>query len=439
MTSLAFDPGSIASLSQAIGQGTLDPVQLLERCLARCDQIEPQVQAWVVLDREQARQQARQAAQALRAGQRLGPLHGIPVAIKDVIDVAGLPTRAGSRTRAGQPGAGADADIVAALRAAGAVIMGKVHTTEFAYFDGPPPTRNPWNLAHTPGGSSSGPAAAVAAGMVPVSVGTQTAGSVVRPAAYCGIAAFKPGTHTGSTFGVVPFAPAFDTVGWFGYRLADVAAVAHAVFAWRHAAPPAPARLRIGIVQDPLLDRAQADVRRDLEQAAQKLREAGHAVQFVAPVCDLAELAAHHLCMLEYEVGRVHRGLLDAPADQVTASLRAAIERGGAIDTSAYARARAGIMAAQLRVWQAWAGYDALLFPAAPGAAPAGTATGDPGFIVPFTALGGPIATIPTGWADTGLPLGMMAMAAPGADAALLQAALRIAGAIELDRAAAPA
>ena len=154
-------------------------------------------------------------------GRIRSPLHGVPVAIKDVIDVAGWPTRAGSATRANAKAATIDAYVVTQLRAAGAIIVGKAHTTEFAYFDGPPPTRNPHNLLRTPGGSSAGPAAVVAAGMVPLSLGTQTAGSVSRPAAYCGIAAFKPSTRSWSSFGVVPFAPSFDTVGVFGHRVAD--------------------------------------------------------------------------------------------------------------------------------------------------------------------------------------------------------------------------
>jgi Asp-tRNA(Asn)/Glu-tRNA(Gln) amidotransferase A subunit family amidase len=169
-------------------------------------------------------------AQAVKLGKAAsagrGPLHGIPIAIKDVIDVVGLPTRAGSRTREHIAPSASDATIVARLRTAGAIVVGKAHTTEFAYFDGPPPTRNPHDLARTPGGSSSGPAAVVAAGMVPLSIGTQTAGSVCRPAAYCGIAAFKPSTLAWPTFGVVPFAPSFDTVGVFGYRTADATAVA---------------------------------------------------------------------------------------------------------------------------------------------------------------------------------------------------------------------
>ena len=434
MTPLAHDAGSIPALQQAYANGTLDPVALLEQCLSRCDAVEPQVQAWEVLDRDACLRQARDSAARLRSGQSLGPLDGIPVAIKDVIDVAGLPTKAGSRTREQQAPAAADADIVSALHAAGAVIMGKVHTTEFAYFDGPPPTRNPWDTARTPGGSSAGPAAAIAAGMALASIGTQTAGSVVRPAAYCGIAAFKPSTHTVSTYGVVPFAPSFDTVGWFAHRMDDVAAVARAIDPWRFRPQTAQSRLRIGIVRDALLDQAHENVLRNLSQLTEKLREAGHTVEDIASAQGLMRLNERHRTLLEYETSRVHRALLAAPAGQVTKSLLDTITRGADIGAEAYARARADIMRAQCEVWKDWGRYDAVIFPAAPAVAPIGMATGDPAFIVPFTALGGPIATIPTGIGEAGMPLGLMVTAAPGTDGALLQTALRVAEAIELDR-----
>ena len=166
----------------------------------------------------------REAAQ----GRIRGALHGVPVAIKDIIDVEGLPTRANSRSRASAPPASNDAEIVLALKAQGAVILGKVHTTEFAYFD-PSPARNPHNLAHTPGGSSSGSAAAVAAGMAPAAVGTQTVASVNRPAAYCGIGAFKPSTRSLSVFGITPLGPSYDTPGFYGWSVDDAVYVYEAV------------------------------------------------------------------------------------------------------------------------------------------------------------------------------------------------------------------
>lgn len=270
-TTFLRDPGDIAKIQAAFDADESDPLALLESLLRRIDEVDPHVRAWTSVDREGARQQARHARDSLNRGERRSPLHGVPVAVKDVIDVAGFPTRAGSRARTGQGPAARDADVVRALRAAGAVILGKTHTTEFAFFDGVPPTRNPWHTAHTPGGSSAGSAAAVAAGMVPASLGTQTAGSVVRPAAYCGIAAFKPTGQNMSTHGVVPLAPAFDTLGWFGHRFSDVAAIGAALHAQRFLAPDRPDVLRVALVDDALFAEASPAVRESLDRAAQTL------------------------------------------------------------------------------------------------------------------------------------------------------------------------
>lgn len=425
--------GSIRAIHQAYLSGAFDPVDVIEHCLRRCDDVEDSVQAWTILERDNALQQARHRAQQLRAGDTTGPLHGIPFAIKDVIDMAGLPTRAGSRSRQSIGPARADAAIVSALRAAGAIIVGKVHTTEFAFFDGPPPTRNPWDTSRTPGGSSSGSAAAVAAGMVSASIGTQTAGSVVRPAAYCGIAAFKPTTQLGSMYGVVPFAPSFDTIGWFAQRMHDVADIAVGLEPQRYQVPPAPRRLCIGVVRDPLLEKASADVLSNVEKAISQLTSAGHDVEDVQCQPGLHALNEHHRCMLEYEIGRIYGDLLQLPDGQVNQALLDAIARGANIAVDAYASARAGIQEAQGHVWSDWSSYDAVIYPAAPTVAPVGMKTGDPSFIVPFTALGGPIATLPTGFGEAGMPLGMMVTAQPDTDGALLQAALRIAEAIEVE------
>ena len=201
---LVADPGAIEEIAAAVKGRRTDPVALVEASLRRIAVVEKEVQGWCLIDRERALADAQVLRQEAEAGRIRSPLHGVPVAIKDVLDVAGLPTRAGSKTRAQIAPSTIDAHIVTLLKAAGAIVLGKAHTTEFAYFDGPPPTRNPHNVAHTPGGSSAGPAAVVASGMVPLSLGTQTAGSVSRPAAYCGIAAFKPSTLAWSSSGSFP-------------------------------------------------------------------------------------------------------------------------------------------------------------------------------------------------------------------------------------------
>lgn len=433
-TSFQQDPGDIAGIQAAFDAGESDPVALLESLLRRIDEAEPHVHAWISVDREGALQQAMRARDSLRRGERRSPLHGIPVAVKDVIDVAGFPTRAGSRARTGQGPAARDADVVRALRAAGAVILGKTHTTEFAYFDGVPPTRNPWHTGHTPGGSSAGSAAAVAAGMVPASLGTQTAGSVVRPAAYCGIAAFKPTGQNMSTHGVVPLAPAFDTLGWFGHRFSDVAAIGAALHAQRFLAPDRPDALRVALPEDALFADASPAVMDSLDRTVQALARAGHRIgRTPAPVA-LDDAIAAHRTVLDFELSRLHGELVTEHAPVLSPGWLAAIERGLCIPDEDHLAARNRIQQAQKTCWAAWADWDLLLVPAAPDTAPAGMPTGDPRYIIPFTALGGPIATLPVSLSTNGLPLGVMLCGRPGSDAVLIADALMVASAIEAPR-----
>jgi aspartyl-tRNA(Asn)/glutamyl-tRNA(Gln) amidotransferase subunit A len=431
---LVADPGSIEAIASAIQGRRTDPVLLLEKSLRRIDAVENEVHGWCALDRDGALLQARALRAEAEKGRIRGPLHGIPVAIKDVLDVAGLPTCAGSETRVGVAPSMIDAQVVTQLRVAGAIILGKAHTTEFAYFDGPPPTRNPHNTAHTPGGSSAGPAALVAAGVVPLSLGTQTAGSVNRPAAYCGIAAFKPSTRAWSSFGLVPFAPSFDTVGVFGHRVSDVVAAARVLMPayLRHRPAAVPARLSIALIDDPITEAASAAVADTLRVAADKLTGSGARVERIKSPVPFAAVGGWHKTMIEYEVARAHPDLEHNA--KVSAGLREAIARGRMIDDLAYRDAYAALDAARERFWATTARLDALLFPAAPDVAPAGMKTGDPRFIVPFTALGGPIASIPVGFGAGGLPLGLMLVGAPGTDTALADNAEKVARIIELAR-----
>ena len=409
-------------------------VALLEASLRRIDAVEKDVHGWCLLDRERALAQAHVLRQEAETGRIRSALHGIPIAVKDVLDVAGLPTRAGSKTRADIAPSTIDAHVVTQLRVAGAIILGKAHTTEFAYFDGPPPTRNPHNLAHTPGGSSAGPAALVAAGMVPLSLGTQTAGSVSRPAAYCGIAAFKPSTRGWSSFGLVPFAPSFDTVGVFGHRVSDVVAAARVLTPpyLRQARPRRPRRSRLG---SSTIRSRRPPVRRSRTLCALlPMRWPGLAFVFerIQSSVPFAEVGGWHKTMIEYEVARAHPGL-EHNVD-VSAGLRDALARGRLIDDPAYRDACTALDAARDRFWAAAVHVDALIFPAAPDVAPAGMKTGDPRFIVPFTAFGGPIVSIPVGFGAGGLPLGLMLIGAPGTDMAIAGIAEKVAKAIELPR-----
>ncbi|MCL4194749.1 MAG: amidase, partial [Thermoguttaceae bacterium] len=237
---------AIRQLADEIRQGRLQPIELLDRCLDRIDRFDGEVLAWVAVDEAGARRDAEQMAREAAEGRWRGPLHGIPIGVKDIIDVGGLPTRAGSPLREHHV-AQADAPLVAALRRAGAVIIGKTVTVEFACFD-PSPTRNPWNLEHTPGGSSSGSAAAVAMDMCPAALGTQTGGSLVRPAGYCGVATFKPSLGRLNTEGIIPVSPHLDQPGPMARSVDDLMELFGLLDGSAAVAPPERPPPRLGVV-----------------------------------------------------------------------------------------------------------------------------------------------------------------------------------------------
>lgn len=406
------------------------PAALVERCLARIAEVEACVQAWRLVDAEGARAAAAALEAQARAGRSRGPLHGVPVGVKDVIDVAGLPTRAGSRTREDAPPATADAPVVARLRAAGAIVLGKTHTTEFAFFD-PAPTRNPHRLGHTPGGSSSGSAAAVAAGMVPLALGTQTNASVCRPAAYCGVACVKPTSRSLPGEGIVPLATSFDTVGVYGRTLGEAAA-GYAGLAGAGLPQPRLDPLRIGLVTDPLYERAVPSVRVVLDDAARRLAEAGHLVARVVPPTPLAELTEVHATVMAYETAALHGAAVRARGDRMGARFREFVAQGQAIPADRYEAVRRAMVEAAATAWRTFADWDLLLAPPVPAPAPAGLgSTGDPTFITPWTLLGGPLAVVPVGADPAGLPLAIMLAAPPGADEALLSGAAAVAALLE--------
>ena len=391
---LVQDPGRIADLARQLKSGALSPADLLERYLARIDAVDGEVCGWREVDRAGAAKAAAALAD-VTAGERR-PLHGIPISIKDVIDVAGWRTRAGSRAREDIAPAPVDAEVVATLRAAGAVIMGKCHTTEFAHFSRPPPTRNPHDTRCTPGGSSAGPAAVVAAGMAPASLGTQTAGSVSRPAAYCGVAAFKPSSGILSVAGVVPLAPRFDTVGVFGYRIED------AIFVFRVLAPDyirrdTPGLMRVVRLEDPVLASAQPGVAESVDEAAAHLEDAGIAVEALPSPVPFADIAEAHFTMINHDLARMHADTLAPNIELVSDQFREALKAGLAISGDAYWQARRRLEDMIAKFWAGIPDDAAILFPAAPGPAPEGKPTGDPQYIIPFTALCGPMASLPAG------------------------------------------
>jgi aspartyl-tRNA(Asn)/glutamyl-tRNA(Gln) amidotransferase subunit A len=432
--SFVRDPGRLTTMAADIAAGRLSPVELVERYLARIAEVDGKVQAWREIDADGARREAAVLAAEAKAGSLRGPLHGIPLGVKDIIDAAGLPSRCNSRSREMIAPASADAEIVLQLRRQGMLVLGKLHTTEFAFFD-PSPARNPHNIAHTPGGSSSGSGAGVASGMVPAALGTQTVASVNRPAAYCGISAFKPSTRSTVTHGIAPLAPSYDTVGFYGYTVEDAVFLYEAAaspFATRAISADLAAPLRIVVPEDPHLAAATSEVAASWRKAAADLAAAGIAVETRPSPVSFEEIFTLQRSTMFYEVGRNYRAALELPAGQIGEKFMGAIREGLAIDTGRYLAERARLDQLRTDFLAAAAPTDVYLWPAAPDTAPEGLAwTGDPRFISPWTAIGGPIVTIPVATAANGMPLGCILSGAPGMDAAMCAVARRVAAAIE--------
>ena len=399
-----------------IADRSLSPVDLLESCLARIAAREADVRAWVRVDDAGARAVARERHAEARAGRLRGPLHGVPVGIKDIIHVAGLTTTCGAAP-AFHVAATEDATAVARLRAAGAIILGKTHTTEFAYFE-PGPTRNPWNTAHTPGGSSSGSAAAVAARMTPLALGTQTVGSVLRPAAYCGVVGFK-GTHgLIPTEGVVPLAWSLDHVGVFARAVADVALTA-GVLAGRSLAGAASRPPRLALAAE-LVDRATPETAAEVRAAADRFARAGATIEEVKLPASFAGVHAAGREVLEVEAAAYHEDLYRAHVAAYRPRTRELIAGGLARPAVAYARAQRARLAFREEVMPLLAAHDALLAPTAPAPAPEGLATGDPWFCAPWSFAGAPACSLPSGVSAAGLPHAVQLVAAAERDAELL-------------------
>ena len=431
----ADDPAEagVVALAAGIRDGRFSPVEVVEALLARARRLDSEIQSWALLDEDGARRAARQRAEEAARGLWRGPLHGVPVGVKDIFDVAGLPTRANSALRTDQPPAVDDAASVAALRRAGAILLGKTATTEFALSD-PSGARNPWNPAHTPGGSSSGSAAAVSARLVPGALGSQTQGSVLRPAAFCGVVGFKPSAARISREGVIPLAWSLDHVGTFTRGVADAAAL-YATMAG--ATPVRPARFettwpRLGVAAGFLSDHTDETTRDGLRELALHLRQKGCTVEEVA-LDELASVAPAVLGAIMWsEVAAFHLGAHADRLDQIGPRLRATIQAGSLIPAQALLRAL-GMRRLLFERWnRALGAYDAVLVPAASGVAPEGLGfTGDPSLNGPWTLLGVPAISIPLAVAQKGLPLGAQLVAAYGADARLLAVAQRCEALIE--------
>jgi Asp-tRNA(Asn)/Glu-tRNA(Gln) amidotransferase A subunit family amidase len=426
---------STPEAAAAVRDGRLTSQALVEAYLQRIAAREAEVQAWAFLDPEHALRQAKAADAWRKRGRPLGPLHGVPVGVKDIVDTADMPTENGTVLHAGRR-PGEDAALVGLLRAAGAVILGKTVTTELAVY-APNKTRNPHHQEHTPGGSSSGSAAAVADGMVPLAIGTQTNGSVIRPASFCGVYGFKPSHGLIPRTGVLAQSPPLDTIGVMAADLEGLALLAEPLMAFDakdpasrplarpallevlRQAPPAPPKL--AFVRSPVWDEATEDTKAGFAELVEALGERVEAVELPAGFEQAIEL--HRTIMLadlaksfqrEYERGR----------DQLSPRLRAMIEEGQQVLAVDYNRALQQIPALNAALGQLLMHYDALLTPAAPGEAPHGLgSTGSPVFCTTWTLCGTPAVTLPMLTGASGLPIGVQLVGEKGDDARLLRTA----------------
>jgi Asp-tRNA(Asn)/Glu-tRNA(Gln) amidotransferase A subunit family amidase len=422
---------TLTEAAARIAQRQLDPLDLLERCLEQIARFDEQVRAWVIVNKEGARREAETLAAEARRGQLRGPLHGLPIGIKDIIDVAGWPTRAGSPLWEDRAPAEQDAPIVAGLRSAGAIILGKTVTVEFACFD-PSPTRNPWNLDHSPGGSSSGSAAAVALGTYPGAVGTQTGGSLVRPATYCGIATLKPTYGTLSTDGVVPVSYHLDHPGPMARCVDDLALMFRCMAGIAGEAPATPPGSgaatgppKLGLVAQFFMDEADPPVRGITEAALARLSEAGAEIAPVSFRGGFEQVRAMHRRLMAVEAAAYHRAQFAGHRARYGPLIRGLLDEGLKIPAVDYADALAWQRDFAPQVEVLLDGVDALVMPATDTPSPplSENTTGTPKFQAPWSCAGLPVVSIPCGLTPEGLPAALQLVAPRGGDARLLQIA----------------
>jgi Asp-tRNA(Asn)/Glu-tRNA(Gln) amidotransferase A subunit family amidase len=424
---------SAREMVQRMQSGAISAAETIAAHLRTIEAREPSICAWAHLSKDGAMEAAARADAARRSGLSLGPLHGLPIAVKDIIDTADMPTEFGSRLHEGRRPA-ADATIVARLRAAGAIIMGKVVTTEYALF-APGPTRNPHDLSKTPGGSSSGSAAAVAAQMAPVALATQTKGSIIRPASFCGVIGYKPSLGLLPRTGILRHSTLLDQPGVMARDVADAAFVVDAISGRDDAdelsleeVPSLLSRIeagrpppRLALVRGPYWTRASKRTREEIESFAANLWTPVAAIELPAefetaePTLDVLMCAGVAQSLTpDFERGR----------DAMQESVIRIIERGRALTAVDVLDA----MVRRDRLRQLFneivAPYDALLTPAAVGAAPpAEEGTGDPIFAATWTLVGAPAVSLPLLTGEAGLPLGLQAVGPLRRDGALLHAA----------------
>jgi aspartyl-tRNA(Asn)/glutamyl-tRNA(Gln) amidotransferase subunit A len=427
---------TIHAAAEALARRETTPLELLEDCLKCIDRLEGRVKAWVFVDRELARAEAERAGAEIKAGRRRGPLHGIPLGIKDIFDVFDWPTAAGSKLWA-QSVARRDATSVRRLRQAGAVFIGKTVTTQWASFD-PPLTTNPWNASRTPGGSSSGSAAAVACGMCMGALGSQTGGSITRPASYCGVPGCKPTYGRVSADGVVPLAHSMDHPGPIARCVRDLALLLQTIagpdpldaacvdrpvpdyLATLNGAPRPP---RLGRLRGLFHDFAEPSVRTMMESASEKLRTRGATIVDVALPASFSEVLDRHRTVMAVEALSYHELRLRRHPEDYLPNFRSLLEEGVATQVTEYARCKEHQKLLRQEMLACFEGVDALLAPATTSPAPAADTTGNPAFNSPWSYTGLPVVSVPSGISPERLPLAVQVTGLPWSEAELFRVA----------------
>lgn len=433
---MALESLGICQAVELLTDGQASAVELVEDCLKRIDEFEPSIQAWAWIDPDHARRQAAALDEARRAGKAIGRLHGVPIGIKDIIDTALIPTEHGFEAFKGRVPK-TDAVLIDRLRQQGAILMGKTVTAGLATFM-PGKTTNPHNHAHTPGGSSSGSAAAVASFMVPGAVGTQTNGSVIRPASFCGTVGYKPSFGLIPRHGVLRQSPFLDQVGVFARAVEDAALLAEVMMSHHPEdkatlpyltppplhwictqAPPLPPKF--GFVKTPIWDQANADTREGFEELVEALNGQ-------AEVAELPDSFSHvwdHLKTInEAEMAAWYGDIYRSGKQYLDQVVIAQIERGMRITVPDYIDAMQQRDRANAMLEGFFDQYDVLITPAAPGEAPAGlSATGNPAFCTPWTFCGVPAVSLPLLQGNNGLPIGVQLVGSQFDDGRLLRTA----------------
>jgi aspartyl-tRNA(Asn)/glutamyl-tRNA(Gln) amidotransferase subunit A len=415
-----LDRLTVAELSQLMHRREAKAEEVVRGFLTRIHELEPRLFAWAMIDPERAIASARAADQtAANLRSELPPLHGIPFGVKDVIDVAGLPTQAGFKPYSDRVPQ-RSAPIVVTMEKAGAIVLGKTVTTQFAFSD-PATTRNPWSDSHTPGGSSSGSAVAVSARQVPVAVGTQTGGSILRPAAFTGIVGLKPTKRWIAMDGVIPVSWTLDHVGLLTSNVLD----AQLVFSAISGQPAITARRRvprIGVVA-PALDICSPSISESFRSGVDRLKTAGAHVQDVAFKYEWKLMQSVHRIIMQSEASAVHFDSVRKYGESYLPRLKAFVIAGRFIPAALYLQALKLRSLIAQDIAKSLTNLDVLLLPTVAAPAPGRETTGDSSLQSVFTLVGAPTCTLPCGLSADGLPLGLQLVGHGSADCSLLRVA----------------